>query len=540
MKSFQNFCKQYVFWIVGLFCIFAIILHSIHIQFPYFNSDEASFAYNGYSIAQTGKDEYGSFMPSRFKAFGENKLPVTIYTIAAFVKIFGLSELTARLPFIIIGVISPILFYILSKRLFNNIVIALISAFTASISPWIQIISRHIHEDLIIMLLTIIAVIYLINLLNKFKWQYIIALSLLSGIGLFTYHIGKVLTVYFFFVLLIILAYQKKSWQICLKSIIIFLIPVIIFGFTELQNPTTRVSNLLFINDPGFTASIEELRKEHDERIIHNKLTQSIIVLTQKYLSYFSPEFLVINGDENPRFGFKGISPITPITYILVLTGIYFLFKNNEKYRFFIISLLLIAPITASLSWQEYSLTRSFLLIIPILTLESYGVYHVITKIKWHYIAVFTSIGLLGSYLFFTFYSWDFYYNHYLKKRDTIYAWQGGYKELNTYIKQNYDSTKQFYITKKLGQPYIFTLFYLQFPPHEYQKQAQLTELDEYGFGQVEQFDKFTFSFKPPTDERNIVYMGYPEDFQGSNINKNQIKKITIHNEEIFWIYNIK
>lgn len=540
MRLFQNFCNKYSTILVGISCLLAVFLHSQNLGFPHFNSDEASFAYNGYSIAQTARDEYGEFMPSRFKAFGENKLPVTIYTIAAFVKILGLSEFSARLPFMLIGVFAPVLFYLLANKLFNNKAIAVLAALFAGVSPWIQIMSRHIHENLIIMLLTILAMISFVKLINKFSYRTIIMLSVISGVALFTYHIGKMLAVYFLVTTLVILFFQKKSWGTLFKSLVIFLIPITIFLVTEFQKPTTRVSNLLFINDAGFTASIEELRREHDSRLLHNKATQSALTLTQRYLTYFSPEFLVINGDSNDRFGFTGISPITPITYILFLIGLYYIFKNNEKYRVLLFSLLLVAPITASLAWQEYSLTRSFLLIVPILLAASYGAFHLLSDIKWKYINGVIAAGLLGGYIFFTLYSWDFYFHHYPQKRDAIYAWQGGYKELNEYIKEHYDETQQFYITKKLGQPYIFTLFYLKFPPEQYQKQASLTELDEYGFGQVEKFDKFTFSFKTPDETKNIVYVGYPEDFQGTEISENQIEKITVNNEDIFWIYNMR
>jgi hypothetical protein len=363
---------------------------------------------------------------------------------------------------------------------------------------------------------------------------------MISGLALFTSHVGKVLVVYFSITLLTLLIYKKRSLIDITKAVVILLIPILFFVITEFQNPTTRVSNLLFINNPGFTLGIEEARREHDNRPLHNKGTQSIIEISQRYLTYFSPEFLVINGDNNDRFGFKGISPITPITFLLFLTGIYFLFKNNEKARFLIISLLLVAPLSASLSWQEYSLTRAFVMIIPLLLLAAYGGYNLITALKQTQLKWGVGLVLLAGYIFFTMYSWDFYFNHYPKKKIVMYAWQAGYKELNTYIKQNYDSTKQFYITKELGQPYIYTLFYLQFPPEKYQQQAELSALDEYGFGQVEKFDKFTFTFKQPNDEKNMVYVGYPHDFESVGITEDKVEKITFNEEEIFWIYNIK
>src|SRR3989338_9770825 len=53
--------------------------------------DEASIGYNAYSIAQTGKDEWGDFLPIHFRAFGEFKLPVYIYATVPFVAVFGLT-----------------------------------------------------------------------------------------------------------------------------------------------------------------------------------------------------------------------------------------------------------------------------------------------------------------------------------------------------------------------------------------------------------------------------------------------------------------
>ena len=34
-------------------------------------------------------------------------------------------------------------------------------------------------------------------------------------------------------------------------------------------------------------------------------------------------------------------------------------------------------------------------------------------------------------------------------------------------------------------------------------------------------------------------YIGYPEDFNGTGIGTNDVKKITVQDEEVFWIYEI-
>lgn len=525
--------KTYLF--LALFTFVAVMLHMRQVEFPCFNSDEASFAYNAYSLATTARDEYGTLLPTRFKAFGENKLPVTIYTIAPFVGTLGLTESASRLPFVLIGICSPILFFALTKKLTGKESIGLLAAFLAGISPWIQIMSRHIHEN-IIMLLLVIGMLWLLSELQKaITIRRLLLLSLLVGVGLFTYHIGKVIAVFVLLWLAYLLIVKKSNRPHLKQAAIIFLIPFILFGATEVMNPSSRISNLLFTSNKGFTLSIEELRKEHDSRIIHNKISKSISVLSNQYLSYFSPEFLVRRGDNNARFGFEGISPLTPVTYVFILIGLYFMFRNKEESRFLLVSLMLTAPLSAALSWQEYSVTRSFLLIIPFLIFAAYGIYHGTIAIKSNIRRIMFVTVVIGGVLYFNFFSWDFYFNHYPKRVQAQYAWQCGYSSIGQYLKENYEHFDRFYITKKLGQPYIFTLFYLQYPPSEYQKEAELTEPDEYGFGQVEKYGKFVFEMPKPDKNESAVFIGYPEEF--NEISRDQVKAITEEGKDIFWIY---
>jgi 4-amino-4-deoxy-L-arabinose transferase-like glycosyltransferase len=590
--------KLAVPFLLTLFVLIALISHLIAPNFPCLNSDEASFAYNAYSIFKTGKDEYGTSFPARFKAFGENKLPVIIYLTVPFMTM-GLNDVSARMVSSLGGILAPLLFYFLAKELTKRKDVALVAAFLSSFSPWIQIMSRHLHEILIIYAIISLAVIYMLRFSKTLQLKYLALAALFEGIALFTYHIGKIFAPFFIMWLLFILYKQSNGtggtregrptsahegalvgrtssdgiWNVrfIATSLVILFIPMIIFAYTELSQPTSRVSNLVFYNNPGFIASIEELRKEHDVKLIHNKVTKSILQLSNQYLSYFSPEFLITHGDTNTRFGYKGISLITPIEYFFFFIGLYFLFKNKQEHRYLILALLLTAPLTAALSWQEYSATRSFYIVVPMLIIIAYGVVNFVStfinkkeeqvargrgpgsaqafastdgrgyRVTESGVKAYLIIGIaLLLHFFFLFFTWDYYFNHYPQKPQAISSWQCGYKDLGSYIKENYSNFDTFYITRKLGQPYIFTLFYLNFPPGQYQKQAKLTELDEYGFGQVERFDKFEFSFKSPDAKEKAVYVGLPEDFSGTGIQESQIKKIQFNNQDIFWIYESK
>jgi 4-amino-4-deoxy-L-arabinose transferase-like glycosyltransferase len=79
-------------WIfLGVIVFFAAAVRFIGIgQFPpLLTQDEASLAYNAWSIARTGRDEWGQKFPLVFSAFGDAKQPVYIYLASLGYKIFG-------------------------------------------------------------------------------------------------------------------------------------------------------------------------------------------------------------------------------------------------------------------------------------------------------------------------------------------------------------------------------------------------------------------------------------------------------------------
>ncbi len=507
---------------VGLF------LYRLTSSPPCLNADEATNAYDAYSILKTGKDQYGNFLPLRFKSFGDYKLPLLTYLAVYWIKIFGLTEFGIRmvnLPFVFF---FPIIIYFFVLELFNKKNIALIASFIGAFSPGLQLLGRQAHEGYMTAFFLTLTFYFFVVFIKKRGSLNFLFFILSFFFSLFGYHSTR-LWAGLIFLIFIYLFYKKKinfSYLLVLLSILGF------FIFTDIKNTPSRIKNLLFFNNIGFNLKINELRAEGGNRLFYNKLTVGIKEIVFQYLSYFSPQFLVINGDENIRFGFPGLSPITPFEYLFIFIGLYYLFKNKEKWRYFILTLFLFSPLSGALSWAGLSITRTIFIFVPITITVSYGVFYFFKEKKYFYFAFF---GIL-VYLFFLFYSWDFYLNHYPKRAAVLRSWQCGYKELTSYIKENYHNFDKFYITKKNGQPYIFLLFYLKYDPLRYQKIAKLSPPDEYGFGQVENFDKFVFNI-PNKLEKNTAVIGFPDDFGKEEKNLKEIKVLT---ETIFKIKEIK
>jgi len=502
---------------------------------PCLNADEASNGYSAYSILTTYKDEYGSLIPLRFKSFGDYKLPLLTYLAIPWIKIFGLNEVGIRManfPFVLL---FPTIVFLFTYELFKKKNYSLIASLLVGFTPGIQLLGRQAHEGYMTAFFITLASLFFVKTIKKQNLFNSSLFFLTLLISLFGYHSSR-LWFGFYFIIALFFVFKKQ-----LKKIIIlgFLSILLLFGITDLIYSPTRIKSLLFFNNIGFSLKINELRAEGGSRLVYNKFTVGAKDLIFEYLKYFSPQFLVIQGDENIRFGFTGVSPITIIEYIFLFVGLYYLFKNKEKWRYLIILLLLFSPVSACLSWAGLSVTRSIFIFIPILVISSYGIGNFLSKenISNKTLRTISFVLFILIYFIFSFYSWDFYLNHYPKRATTIRAWQCGYKELTNFIKENYYKYDRFYITRKNGQPYIYLLFYLQYSPASYQQQAQLSLPDEYGFGQVENFDKFSFDLNQEKINNSLV-IGFPDDF--SNEDTTNYQKITVGTETIFLIKEIK
>jgi len=106
-----------------LIFIFGFILRSIYIDKfpPSLNWDEVSHGYNAYSLLKTGRDEWGSFLPLIFRAYGDYKLPLYIYLTIPSVLIFGLTPFSVRLVSIVAGSLLPVLIYLIVAKSYPKI-----------------------------------------------------------------------------------------------------------------------------------------------------------------------------------------------------------------------------------------------------------------------------------------------------------------------------------------------------------------------------------------------------------------------------------
>ena len=147
--------------------LFVIIILSFVLRFyrldqipSGFHSDEAAFGYNAYSLLETGKDEYGQFLPLILKSFGDYKGAIYTYLTVPSVFLFGLTEFAVRLPTAVFGVFFVILSYLLVLRLTKNKKIATITAALCAVNPLSIVLSR-VQSDPLVSVVFILLGLYL-------------------------------------------------------------------------------------------------------------------------------------------------------------------------------------------------------------------------------------------------------------------------------------------------------------------------------------------------------------------------------------------
>jgi len=470
--------------------------------------DEAALGYNAYSILQTGKDEYGTNLPLIFKSFGDYKPGVYIYLATPFVALFGLNNLSVRLPSIILGSLMPFLLYLLIKTINpKSKKLALLAALLISFNPFNIHFSRGSWETNILTFQLILGSYLLIKYLKEDKSKNLFFSALVFGISLFTYQAAKMITP---LVILSSLIAFKDSLQLRkIKTYLLnFTLPLFLFSLPVLygllfSSDSNRLKVVSLLSYPRSDQEKELILSESnpiDYQIFHSHPVFFSRNFLSRYFNFFTPKFLAFQGDwQNLRHSAPYIGVLLYPSLIFFVLGLFTTSKYKKQKLFFILWLLS-APIPAALTRDSITAVRAMSLSIPLIYFTSLGIYSTYKKIKHKLLKIsFTALLSFAYLLSFIYYS-DLYLNHLLKKDPGQYLY--GYQQVMEYVIKNQDNYQTINVTNFYGQPYIYYLFYSKYSPKDYQPQSILVG-DSLDTGSIEKIDNVTFYGSDYTKAQN-------------------------------------
>jgi 4-amino-4-deoxy-L-arabinose transferase-like glycosyltransferase len=414
--------------------------------------DEASIGYNAYSVLTTGKDEWGETLPLHFRAFGEFKLPVYIYSVVISEFIFGVNTFAVRFPSVIFGLLSVIGLYLIVLKLTKEKFIALLSSFLLTITPWFFIFSRTGYEAVAGLAFFIWAIYFL----NK---KTLVISTLLFIISAYSYNSFRILATLVLGSGLLYFAI-KKEFKIVIVSVLILIVSILpIYKLYKLDSGLGRFQTVSDTDN-----------------------------FMQNYLKNFSPKYLFVSGDSNPRSQMPGNPQLYKLDALFLLFGLLFIAKSKKLESFAIIGLLLIAPIPAALTRENPHALRSILMSPVLIAISAMGVYYFSNLFKKYKSLILLIVICLYALSF----------EGYIYKFGTEYnklsssAWQYEYKEI-------FEKQKGGCVSDKFAQPYIFALFYQKIEPNKFIKTRQLNPVSDWGFSTVKSFGNFNFPKICPT-----------------------------------------
>ncbi|MBP9817931.1 phospholipid carrier-dependent glycosyltransferase [Candidatus Shapirobacteria bacterium] len=415
------------------------------------NWDEVSLGYNAYSILQTGRDEWGTILPSVFRAYGDYKLPLYIYTLVPFIKLFDLNTFSIRFLSATAGTLSVFIFYLILNKLFpTKKFLQLLGTTIIAFSPWSIFISRIALEANLG--LTFFLISFYLMISQKY-WQS----SLFFGLFLFTYNSSRVILPFYVFTLIFLIFKSKYKLKKNIFGFIPFVLLICLFVYQSLvQNATDRYKWVTLL-DSGAINQINNLQNQYG-RLLVNKATFLSFKVTQNYISHFDPKYVFWNGGSQYQFSLPNFNLIAPLFLPIFLIGLIVLIKSNPTILFY----LLISPLPSAITRDAPHVLRS-LTFLPFITITIiYGLNYLSKFINSKIIlSIFTVVIFLNLSFF-----WQKY-----QKYATDYAgsWQYGNYQVAEYIKQHYHDYSQILITKKYGEPHEFLVFNQKYPPYSYQ-----------------------------------------------------------------------
>lgn len=439
--------------------------------------DEVSIGYNAFSILKTGHDEYGEFLPTTFKAFGEYKQPVYIYLDTLPIAAFGLNAFAVRFPSAFFGSISIILVYLLVFELFRKQPFAkqsaLLSAAFFAISPWSIQFSRAAFEANVSLAMIIGGAWLFLYGLHKKQQRYFYSAIILFALSTYTYISAKLFVPFIFISLLI---WGWKTYFVKRKRfVIIITMLLLVLSMLWVLDPKSisRSGGVIFTNQQSEILALPIQRTEYDLQqqdtigsLFHNRRIVYAQTVAQNYLSHFDPIWLFFTGDSVERHHPPGMGQLYPFSLPFLLLGIFFLLTRCAKTSWPLFVWFLSAPIASALTFEAPHALRSLIFLPTWHIFEAFGVLYLLHAVRSRKLKmsllISISIGYIGSILFFI----HMYFVH--TNSEVQSPWQYGYKEAMLSAEGYSDEGKNVIFAENFEQPYIFYLFYTQHNPEEY------------------------------------------------------------------------
>lgn len=443
-----------------------------------FFRDEAAIGFNAYSIWQTGRDEYGLFLPLAFRSFEQFFLPLYFYISAPIVGILGLSEFSTRLLSSISGIAALGLVYFIALEIWNKKA-APFAVLVLTVAPWHIFYSRGTFEANLALTLFAGGFLFWLKFLKRNRNILLFLSALFFTASIYSYHAER-LVVPAFGLVAISIAY-KRLWKIRMRLllsgavILILLLPLLLLSFKP--GGYHRAFGVSIFSQkakpPGWVEG------EEAGLFINNEVYLKGRQVAALYLSYFSPRNLFIEGDYDRQRSVENFSVFYAWMLPFLFWGIWHAARHHTTEEKLLFSWLFLAPIPAAVTGDPFHTSRSLLLYMPLSIFIGLGLAKAFDLTKRKYktcrFASFTCKAwfLIGITFLSTASLSLFLFNYLVLTQTTrARAWDSGYAEIVQFV-NTLPSDTRVVVDDPVTEAYIYFLFFGKVNPRIYQEEVK-------------------------------------------------------------------
>jgi len=441
--------------------------------------DEVAIGYNAHSIAQTAKDEYGQFLPLLFRSFDDYKFPGQVYLTSPFVKVFGLNELSVRLPAVILGSLSILGLYFLTREIFpRQKKLPLVAALLLSISPWHIQFTRASFEAGSAFTLILFGL--------GFIWKYFRHEQIKNYfLGVFflvlsTYFYRSALVVTPLLLFLSVFLNYKLNLRKYLKLVlptflfVVFSLPIYLsslFGPGSSRSEQVGIARQVFDQSVENSIKISQSNNSFISKVIYNRRILYVRQFFANYLESVNFNFLFVYGDLFRRHRVEGMGVLYLWELITVLVGLGFVFLRRNKENLFLLFGILICFLPAAISYPVPHALRSLNAACFFAVISAIGLVKIVSFCKQKLgkrisqIAIIFVALMIGVFV-------NYYQHQYftVNAENSSYYWGDPFKQMVLYVNSVSNQYEKIIVSGTNWKPYMYFLFFSQTNPADFQK----------------------------------------------------------------------
>lgn len=462
---------------------------------PGLNQDEASTAYDAFSLLMYGVDRNGYNNPLMLVSWGSGMYALPMYLMMAVFALFGISVQALRSVNLVFGLLSLLLFFRIVQKTGDRL-LAILALLLLSISPWHIMLSRWGLDSNLFPALFLLAVWSLSG--AKRNERNIVFAAIFFALTLYAY--GTAYFVVPVFLLLCALYFWMTGWRLSRRTLcvsvtlfVIISIPIFLYILINtLHWPSiiTPFFSIPRLTGPPRFATIS---------LLFSKNTMADVFWNAKTLLR-----LLASGNDGhiwnsvPGYGylyqFGGLFSLLGVVYILFFAPEK---RRNPVYAFML--LWLIAALLLGL-FESVNINRINILFLPVVFFAAVGIRSLATS----------RTALMGALLYFfvSFISFmTVYFGSYRERASG--AFFASFGEAVTFAEQS--TTGSICVTDRVNQPFIFVLFFGWIDPREFNRTVV------YGnpaaeFRDVLSFGRFTFGLDRCSEKPVDAYVLTPDE----------------------------